>query len=93
MSSSSSSSSNLLPTDSHADDAAVELAKVWAELSRGEKTAQALESNLTSLEAKIDHLLASVESQHKEKLGDGESDGGATASHDKDKGENADGKS
>ncbi|TVY42295.1 hypothetical protein LSUB1_G001040 [Lachnellula subtilissima] len=76
-SSSSSPSSNLLPTDSPADDADLDLAKVWAELSRGEKTAQALESNLTNLEKKIDTLLASVESQHSEQARD--ADGGAIA--------------
>ncbi|TVY94545.1 hypothetical protein LAWI1_G000019 [Lachnellula willkommii] len=97
-SSSSSSASNVVSTDSHADDA--DLAKVWAELSRGEKTAQALESNLTNLEKKIDALLASVESQHEEQVRDGDGDGGATATtstggggDDKDKGGNADGKS
>ncbi|TVY30444.1 hypothetical protein LHYA1_G000432 [Lachnellula hyalina] len=96
-SSSSSSSSNLLPTDSHADDTDLDLAKVWAELSRGEKTAQALESNLTNLEKKIDTLLASVESQHSEQARDADGDGGATATattstggggDDKDKGGN-----
>ncbi|TVY54073.1 hypothetical protein LCER1_G004213 [Lachnellula cervina] len=99
-SSSSSPASNVVSTDSHADDA--DLAKVWAELSRGEKTAQALESNLTNLEKKIDALLASVESQHEEQVQDGDGDGdeGATATastggggDDKDKAGNADSKS
>ncbi|TVY78195.1 hypothetical protein LSUE1_G004318 [Lachnellula suecica] len=61
-----SASGNGSSTDDHADDA--DLAKVWAELSKGEKTAQALESNLTSLEKKIDDLLASFEESEREKL-------------------------
>ncbi|KAG0651005.1 hypothetical protein D0Z07_2385 [Hyphodiscus hymeniophilus] len=38
-----------------------DLAQVWKELQKGEKTAQVLEANLTSLEAKLDSLLASFE--------------------------------
>ncbi len=36
--------------------------------SRGERTAQALESNLTSLERKIDDLLASLEESERLKV-------------------------
>ncbi|EPE30254.1 hypothetical protein GLAREA_12977 [Glarea lozoyensis ATCC 20868] len=42
-----------------------DLAKVWKDLMKGEKTANILESNLTSLEKKIDDLLASFEEQEK----------------------------
>jgi hypothetical protein len=37
-------------------------------ISRGEKTAQALESNLTSLEKKIDDLLASFEEAERSRV-------------------------
>ncbi|KAL3423850.1 hypothetical protein PVAG01_05597 [Phlyctema vagabunda] len=38
-----------------------DLAQAFKDLARGEKTAQALEANLTNLEKKIDDLLASFE--------------------------------
>lgn len=44
-----------------AEAAEASLATALAELQKGEKTAAALESNLTSLEKKIDALLASFE--------------------------------
>ncbi|KAH8648958.1 hypothetical protein BGZ60DRAFT_534816 [Tricladium varicosporioides] len=55
-------SKDLEETDS--DD----FAKVWAALSKGEKTAEALESNLTNLEKKIDDLLASFEESERKKV-------------------------
>ncbi|KAI6249984.1 hypothetical protein HI914_01542 [Erysiphe necator] len=40
-----------------------EIVKVLAELEHGEKTAQMLESKLTSLETKLDNILASCQQQ------------------------------
>ncbi|CAG8956301.1 hypothetical protein HYFRA_00003681 [Hymenoscyphus fraxineus] len=57
------SSSNGVSKDASSEAAASEadLAKAMAEILQGEKTAAALESNLDSLEKKIDDLLASFE--------------------------------
>jgi hypothetical protein len=49
-------------------------------LSRGEKTAQVLESSLTSLEKKIDDLLASFEQAERAKVDEANSKGGANSS-------------
>ncbi|KAF4634162.1 hypothetical protein G7Y89_g3946 [Cudoniella acicularis] len=48
------------------------LTKTWPWI-RGEKTAEALESNLTSLEKKIDDLLASFEESERAKVGEANS--------------------
>ncbi|KAG9230214.1 hypothetical protein BJ875DRAFT_488184 [Amylocarpus encephaloides] len=59
------SSSNDLSKDPDAGGEASDLAKVWVDLLKGEKTAQVLESNLANLEKKIDDLLAGFdESEH-----------------------------
>ncbi|QDS67470.1 hypothetical protein FKW77_000906 [Venturia effusa] len=42
-------------------DSTAEFAKAFKELQKGEQTAAALENHLTSLEKKIDDLLASAE--------------------------------
>ncbi|KAE9969847.1 hypothetical protein EG328_006634 [Venturia inaequalis] len=47
--------------DSDQQGAQAEFAKAFKELQRGELTATALENHLSSLEKKIDHLLASAE--------------------------------
>ncbi|TAQ84845.1 Exodeoxyribonuclease VII [Chlorociboria aeruginascens] len=49
-------------------DSEANLAQALRDLQRGEKTAQMLESNLTSLERKIDALLASVEKEEHSNL-------------------------
>ncbi|KAG4415000.1 hypothetical protein IFR04_011874 [Cadophora malorum] len=49
-------------TDEH------DLAQTLQQIAKGEKTAQALESNLTSLEKKIDDLLASFEESERAKV-------------------------
>ncbi|CZS91268.1 uncharacterized protein RAG0_01976 [Rhynchosporium agropyri] len=45
-----------------------DLAQTLKQIARGEKTAEALESNLTSLEKKIDDLLASFEESERAKV-------------------------
>ncbi|PSS27839.1 hypothetical protein M430DRAFT_32417 [Amorphotheca resinae ATCC 22711] len=60
MASSSSSPSSASGTGSESSDA-VDLAQAFAEVARGEKTAQALEAHLSTLEKKIDDLLASFD--------------------------------
>lgn len=42
--------------------------QAFKEIARGEQTAATLESNLSSLEAKLDAMLAGLEQQEKEKL-------------------------
>ncbi|KAH6709370.1 hypothetical protein BKA61DRAFT_119185 [Leptodontidium sp. MPI-SDFR-AT-0119] len=49
-------------TDEH------DLAQTLQQITKGEKTAQVLESNLTSLEKKIDDLLASFEESERSKV-------------------------
>jgi hypothetical protein len=44
-------------------------------INRGEKTAEALESNLTNLEKKIDDLLASFEESERLKVEEAKDDG------------------
>jgi hypothetical protein len=56
------------------EPAEVNLAHALAELQRGEKTAAALESNLTSLEKKIDDLLASFERGELERVAGGKAE-------------------
>ncbi|KAG4432404.1 hypothetical protein IFR05_012114 [Cadophora sp. M221] len=45
-----------------------DLAQTFQQIAKGEKTAQVLESNLTSLEKKIDDLLASFEESERSKV-------------------------
>ncbi|KAE9381385.1 hypothetical protein N431DRAFT_424952 [Stipitochalara longipes BDJ] len=55
----------------HAEMSGAELAQIseaFAQIAKGERTAQALESNLTSLEKKIDDLLASFEESERLKV-------------------------
>ncbi|PQE11631.1 exodeoxyribonuclease VII protein [Rutstroemia sp. NJR-2017a WRK4] len=46
----------------------VDLAQALKDLQRGEKTAQMLETSLTSLEKKIDDLLASFEGEQSNRI-------------------------
>ncbi|KUI65791.1 hypothetical protein VM1G_11372 [Cytospora mali] len=59
FSSSNSNSNSTEPTDFRAPRTEQELAQAFRDLARGEQTASALEANLTSLESKLDELLAS----------------------------------
>jgi len=55
-----------MPLDAPAADPpldSADLAKAFQELAKGEKTASAMENQLTALERKIDDLLASVDEQ------------------------------
>ncbi|KAI9053782.1 hypothetical protein LZ554_002731 [Drepanopeziza brunnea f. sp. 'monogermtubi'] len=54
--------------DHHGSASEHDLAQTLQQIARGEKTAEALESNLTSLEKKIDDLLASVEETERKML-------------------------
>ncbi|ODA82964.1 hypothetical protein RJ55_01473 [Drechmeria coniospora] len=45
------------------DGEATNMAEAYRELARAERTAQALESNLSSLETKLDDILAALESR------------------------------
>jgi len=45
-----------------------QIAEAWTHIAKGEKTAQALEANLTSLEKKIDDLLACFEESERLKV-------------------------
>lgn len=60
------SSSNDASNDVAVSDA--DLAQIFTQIAKGEKTAQALESNLDSLEKKIDALLASFEESERRKV-------------------------
>ncbi|KAL8744785.1 MAG: hypothetical protein Q9190_003015 [Brigantiaea leucoxantha] len=46
------------------DPEALDLAQAFQELARGEQTASVMEKQLTTLEQKIDDLLATAESQN-----------------------------
>ncbi|EKD19172.1 uncharacterized protein L3040_009387 [Drepanopeziza brunnea f. sp. 'multigermtubi'] len=54
--------------DHHGSVSEHDLAQTLQQIARGEKTAEALESNLTSLEKKIDDLLASFEETERKML-------------------------
>jgi len=58
----------------------VQISEAWAHIAKGEKTAQALESNLTSLEKKIDDLLASFEDSERQMLDEANSKAEASKS-------------
>ncbi|KAH8792741.1 hypothetical protein BGZ57DRAFT_922255 [Hyaloscypha finlandica] len=45
-----------------------QISEAFTQIAKGERTAQALESNLTSLEKKIDDLLASFEESERQKV-------------------------
>ncbi|KAH8602608.1 hypothetical protein B0O99DRAFT_679601 [Bisporella sp. PMI_857] len=68
MSSSSHSPDTSGDRDAEAGD--VNLAQIMADLRKGEKTADVLESHLTNLEKKIDGLLASFEESESSKAGE-----------------------
>jgi len=61
-------SSNDLSKDAHGEAPELNLAQIMADLRKGEKTADTIESNLTSLEKKIDDLLASFEESERAKV-------------------------
>ncbi|KAF8863378.1 hypothetical protein BDZ45DRAFT_670336 [Acephala macrosclerotiorum] len=77
----------------HADSDAdlAQISEALAQLTKGEKTAQALESHLTSLEKKIDDLLASFEESERAKVDEVNSkvSGSRFGSGDEGSGENA----
>ncbi|KAL2065023.1 hypothetical protein VTL71DRAFT_4163 [Oculimacula yallundae] len=79
MSSSNRVSSVSASSDEHEHD----LAQTLQQIAKGEKTAQALESNLTNLEKKIDDLLASFEESERAKVEEAnaklENGGGSTS--------------
>jgi len=54
-------------TDDASSGGNAEFAQAFKDLAKGERTASALESHLTSLESKIDALLASVDKQGNDK--------------------------
>ncbi|KAF6235903.1 hypothetical protein HO173_006099 [Letharia columbiana] len=53
---------NRLPASPGDADADADLARAFQELAKGERTASAMETQLTALERKIDELLATVAS-------------------------------
>ncbi|PMD24791.1 hypothetical protein NA56DRAFT_699590 [Hyaloscypha hepaticicola] len=63
------SSSHDLSNDEEVSEAELaQISEAFAQIAKGERTAQALESNLTSLEKKIDDLLASFEESERLKV-------------------------
>jgi len=65
------SSNGLSKGEEYAEISEAELAQIseaFAHVAKGERTAQALESNLTGLEKKIDALLASFEESERLKV-------------------------
>ncbi|KAL7927663.1 hypothetical protein ACQKWADRAFT_277456 [Trichoderma austrokoningii] len=82
-----SSESPVAKPDQHEAAAApeVDLAQALRELSRGEQTATAMEANLTTLESKLDALLAAFEQLEEEN----ETTSGVTRSTGKEEGASA----
>ncbi|KUJ22359.1 uncharacterized protein LY89DRAFT_680492 [Mollisia scopiformis] len=69
-------------SDTDADLAQISISEAWTQIAKGEKTAQALESHLTSLEKKIDDLLASFEESERAKVDEANSEASDSRSGD-----------
>ncbi|CZR50675.1 uncharacterized protein PAC_00549 [Phialocephala subalpina] len=68
MASSNDSSKDGHAEESNSDADLAQISDALVHIAKGEKTAQALESHLTSLEKKIDDLLASFEESERAKV-------------------------